>query len=249
MALRLLLISFLLLPSAALCGGSGNFKLSMPADALYPASGAALNLMAVYFTRNAKSPGAGPEGFCAWPEFNFSKPGENAGTILTAAGVLSLPFLLDNFDFPQTATVAVMYLETAMLAWGTKDLLKGLFPKFRPYVSFDDTPEELLKEKDHFFSFPSGHSTIAFATASFSTFIFSKSEASTLSKVLFSVCNFGLASGVGVLRIVSGNHYFVDVLSGAAIGSVYGVLIPLSHQNKSVTPQFDGKSLGLRVEF
>ncbi len=249
MTLRLLLISFLLLPSAALCGGSGHFKLSMPVDVIYPASGAALNLTAVYFTRNAAAPDAAPGGFCAWPKINFSKPGDNAGTILTAAGVLSLPFLLDNFDLSQTATIAVMYLETAMLAWGTKDLLKALFPKFRPYVSFDDTPDELLKEKDRFFSFPSGHSTIAFATASFSTFIYSKSESSTLSKVLFAVCNFGLASGVGVLRIVSGNHYFIDVLGGAAIGSVYGVLIPLTHQNKSVAPLFDGKSVGLRVEF
>ncbi|MBU1241038.1 phosphatase PAP2 family protein, partial [Myxococcota bacterium] len=49
------------------------------------------------------------------------------------------------------------------------------------------------------------------------------------------VINGTLAAAVAYLRIAGDKHYFSDVLTGAAIGTVMGVLVPLLHKKQSGT--------------
>jgi undecaprenyl-diphosphatase len=57
---------------------------------------------------------------------------------------------------------------------------------------------------------------------------------------------YALALNVAVNRVLSGNHFISDVLAGAAIGSLYGYLVPWIHlQNKknasvTFTPVLNG---------
>ena len=237
----LVLLSIIWFPSVLYCGGSSNFSLNLPADITLLSTGAGVNLASVYFIRNATPPSSTPDCFWGWPSFDYSKAQDRITTVLTAAGVISLPLLLDRFDRIQIATIGLMYLESALLAWGTKDLIKGLFPKYRPYVSSGNTPSELLSKSDRYFSFPSGHTTMAFVTATFSSYIFSKSKVKPALKALFAACNFGLASGVATLRVTSGHHYFIDVLGGAALGTASGLIVPLIHQKRNISPVVNGK--------
>ncbi len=72
-------------------------------------------------------------------------------------------------------------------------------------------------------SFPSGHTTAAFAFASAVTARVSKrspSQASWLGPLLY-----GAASLTGVSRIYDGSHWFSDVVMGAGIGTVTGLLL------------------------
>jgi membrane-associated phospholipid phosphatase len=43
---------------------------------------------------------------------------------------------------------------------------------------------------------------------------------------------YALAVGIAANRILSGSHFLTDVLAGAAIGSLYGYLIPALHLRK-----------------
>ncbi|HON10551.1 MAG TPA: phosphatase PAP2 family protein [Chitinispirillaceae bacterium] len=244
----LLALSIIWFPSVLYCGGSSSFSLNLPTEITLLSTGAGVNLASIYFIRNAAPPSSTPDCFRGWPSFDYSKTQDRITTVLTAAGVISLPLLLDRLDRSQTATIGLMYLESALLAWGTKDLIKGLFPKYRPYVSSGNTPAELLNEPDRYFSFPSGHTAMAFTTATFSSYIFSKSKVKPALKVLFAACNFGLASTVATLRVTSGHHYFIDVLGGAAIGTASGLIVPLTHQKKNISPVVNGKMVGFSIE-
>ena len=53
--------------------------------------------------------------------------------------------------------------------------------------------------------------------------------------------SFGLAALTGGLRMASGNHFFSDVLAGAAIGTVVGFAIPYMH-TKTFYGKFERKS-------
>ncbi|MDR0382654.1 MAG: phosphatase PAP2 family protein, partial [Spirochaetaceae bacterium] len=39
-----------------------------------------------------------------------------------------------------------------------------------------------------------------------------------------------LATGIASMRIISGSHFLTDVLTGTAIGSFYGWIIPFLHK-------------------
>jgi undecaprenyl-diphosphatase len=67
----------------------------------------------------------------------------------------------------------------------------------------------------HSYSFPSGHTQTAFAIATvLSAFLARR----------YNVITYLLAAGVGMSRIYLGVHYLSDVVAGAAVGIVLGVL-------------------------
>ncbi len=67
----------------------------------------------------------------------------------------------------------------------------------------------------HSSSFPSGHTQTAFVVAAFlSAFILRR----------YSLITFLLAAAVGMSRLYLGYHYFTDVVGGAAVGVIIGLL-------------------------
>jgi undecaprenyl-diphosphatase len=95
----------------------------------------------------------------------------------------------------------------AITAVGT-EALKVLINRKRPYQSFGDIyPDQV--EDGH--SFPSGHTSIAFATATSLTLL-SK-------KWYIGVPVFAWASAVGYSRLYLGQHYPSDVAAGALVGA------------------------------
>ena len=66
-----------------------------------------------------------------------------------------------------------------------------------------------------------------------------------------SLGSYTLAVGVASMRVYSGAHFLTDVLVGAAIGSIYGSLIPILHlrnnnHNFSLVPSGNGIKFLLR---
>ena len=56
--------------------------------------------------------------------------------------------------------------------------------------------------------------------------------------------SFTLATISGTLRILSGSHFFSDVLVGAAIGSAIGITVPLLHEfNSIINKKLDSKTV------
>jgi membrane-associated phospholipid phosphatase len=138
-----------------------------------------------------------------------------------------------------------MYTEAFLLTYGTKDLLKFAVARNRPYTYFGDVPAG--DEEDYYNSFPSGHTAFAFLGASFLSATFAAEYPDSKWKAPLIAGSYTLATGIALMRILSGNHFLTDVLVGAAIGSFYGRLVPALHARPGNDVAFAFTGNGLLV--
>ncbi len=91
-------------------------------------------------------------------------------------------------------------------------------------------------------SFPSGHTTAAFAGASFIQQRYGRE---------YGIPAYIAATLVGVSRITSGNHYLQDIVAGAAIGIGANLIFAkrLEEKNISVAPVSLNKGAGLVLSY
>lgn len=161
-------------------------------------------------------------------EYSSSK--DKAADFVLAA-TMATPLVLIPTGKNEWFTEAVMYAETLLIANGIKEITKLCVNRTRPYMYYDsDTwPESDVDEGDYANSFPSGHTTIAFASATFTSYTFAKYFPDSAWKYPVIAGSYALAVGTSALRLMSGNHFMTDVLAGAAIGSAVGFLVPWLH--------------------
>lgn len=117
--------------------------------------------------------------------------------------------------------------EAVLLGSGVTGLLKGLLGRSRPYVSADTNPRDFRLGKGFAgsdrASFPSGHTTTAFAAAAAVT-----SEVQRMwprytwyvAPVLY-----GGATLVGLSRMYHNRHWASDVVLGAGVGTFSGIKV------------------------
>lgn len=159
----------------------------------------------------------------------YSKTMDLVGTAICGASLL-FPLVNLATANSQWIKIGTMYAETLLFAFGIKDLIKICENRARPYMYFDGYPQDEVDGGDWNNSFPSGHTTMAFAGASFAAFVFSQYFDGV--PRLAVICGSSvLAAGTALCRIMSGNHFLSDVIVGAVIGSASGILIPLLHRN------------------
>lgn len=104
-------------------------------------------------------------------------------------------------------------------------ILKTVAGRIRPYMYFANPSEKGIAEGDFFRSWPSGHSANVFIAFGFLLTWFTVRYAD--SKFKKPVLTFTLLVCITtmVLRLLSGNHFLTDVLTGATLGFAisYGV--------------------------
>jgi membrane-associated phospholipid phosphatase len=144
-----------------------------------------------------------------------------------------------------------MYAESFLLVYGTCETIKKSIARYRPYCYFDDLPSDY--KSDYYKSFPSRHSAFAFMSAGFLTATFFIDHPDSPWKIPVAAGSYALAAGIAALRISSGAHFLTDVLAGAAIGSVYGWIIPMVHKKKdnenAIALNFTGNGIILSIAF
>ena len=162
---------------------------------------------------------------------SYSDTLHNAGTVGMVAGMclpaITLATACENWK--DAAVYATMYGEALLLAQGTKEIIKLAVNRPRPYSYSDGAPLKHLEDGDWANSFPSGHSTLAFTGASFTIFTFAVTHPGSLWNIPVSIGCSAVALGTAALRVASGNHFITDVTAGAAIGTLFGVGVPLLH--------------------
>ncbi len=168
---------------------------------------------------------------------SYSKKLDRAGDISLVAA-MAAPAVLLATDKDEWFTVGVMYAETLLIANGIKELTKLCVTRARPYMYYDAStyPENDIKDGDFANSFPSGHSTMAFAGATFASYTFSKYFPDSPWRYAVTGGSYALAITTAALRVKSGNHFVTDVMTGGAIGTVVGFLVPYFHSVKSKNP-------------
>jgi len=122
--------------------------------------------------------------------------------------------------------VGAMYAGSAVLSYAARTALKAAIERNRPYMYFADPPSRLVEEGDHLDSFPSGHSIMAFTGAGFTAALFALRYPGSPYGLPATVGAYGLAAATVGLRVGSGSHFLTDVAAGAAIGSLFGILVP-----------------------
>jgi len=143
----------------------------------------------------------------------------------------------------------VMYSEALLLTFGTIFTVKNAVIRYRPYMYTDGIPGG--KEKDYYNSFPSASAAFSFLAASFLSATYSQEFPESKWKIPVIVGSYTLAAATASLRVVSGAHFFTDVLAAAAISSAYGWLIPALHlknnnEKLAVIPSGNGVIVSVR---
>lgn len=108
---------------------------------------------------------------------------------------------------------AALLLAGATIALAASQALKRVCCRPRPSEGVCGRPGiQALTENPDAFSFPSGHTAVAFAVA-----VALAGQGQALGAVAL-----GLAAAIGVSRVYLGAHYPLDVVVGAALGAVSG---------------------------
>ena len=165
--------------------------------------------------------------FDRWAAQPYRKTLDNLGTAGVVAAII--PSLFSVYASDDYLTAGVMFAETMLVASGTYSALKTVVKRNRPYMYYDGGSEGDMEDGDYENSWPSGHTTNAFAAAVFAGYTFSAYNPDSPWKIPVWIAALGTASATGVLRVASGNHFPSDVISGAAIGALSGFLVPYLH--------------------
>ena len=184
---------------------------------------------------------------------SYSKSRDKAADFLLVA-TMATPAVLATTEKEEWLTCGVMYAETLLIANGIKELTKLAVNRTRPYMYYDAEtfPEDDVDDGDWANSFPSGHSTMAFAGATFTSYTFCKYFPDSKLRIPVVAGSYAMACGVAALRLSSGNHFMSDVLTGAALGSAVGFLVPwvhtfnAKHDDVNVTLLANGVSVAVR---
>lgn len=120
---------------------------------------------------------------------------------------------------------ALHALAVSFTAWLVAEIIKQIFPSYRPFVADGYTPLTLTIPGINNGSFPSGHTAAAFGLAS--SLWLHKRKTGWL--YLF------LALAVGVARVLAYVHYPVDILGGALLGILIAFVLEKLHLNKIIS--------------
>ncbi len=106
---------------------------------------------------------------------------------------------------------------SALLAWS-----KVLFHRPRPVMYTTAAVDNI----DNGLSFPSGHTTAAFAAIAAYASIAHRHGGDSGSRKLATWALVGTAAGTALLRVVARRHFPTDVMAGAVLGGASGWLVP-----------------------
>lgn len=158
----------------------------------------------------------------------YNKTIDKTGDILTVAA-LATPLALIATPKDQWLTEGIMYTEACLFAFGLEEIGKLCVDRTRPYMYFDGYPQDEYENGDYLNAWPSAHTTMAFTGAGFTTYVFSKYFPDSPWRFAVAGGSYAIAASVAVCRMYSGNHFLTDVLTGAAIGTLSGFVIPYVH--------------------
>jgi membrane-associated phospholipid phosphatase len=165
------------------------------------------------------------------------------------SGYYSVPILAGLYIFSDPSSrhrnIALTGLKAYILAGGAAAVGKHIFHRHRP--SENDPPNPYLWEGplpftfDHV-SFPSGHTTSAFAVAS----VFAMGYRD---KPWIGITSYTMATLVGLSRINDSRHWASDVVAGAALGTFIGITLSDINFGKNVRVQPGFSSIGAGIKF
>lgn len=156
---------------------------------------------------------------------DYSKPLDYTATGFELASLMT-PLFLIPVPAQDYWKLGAEYAQTIAIAWGAKELAKYCVTRYRPYMYFEGAPQDAIDDGDYKDSFFSGHATLSFVAAGFTTYQALTYFPDSPYKWISIGVSYALCTTTAVLRLASGNHFMTDVICGAVVGSALGFLIP-----------------------
>ena len=119
-----------------------------------------------------------------------------------------------------------MFANTAIWTAAAAEWAKVLIHRNRP-VMYTDNAVSAASIRSSELSMPSGHTAIAFATAT--SYLVLSGRERLPHRARDAVVLYGAAISVGSLRVLAGKHFPTDIIAGAVLGSAIGWLVPTIH--------------------
>jgi len=166
------------------------------------------------------------------------------------SGLYSIPLLgaiyLTGHKNSRHRNVALTGLKAFIISGAFAMVAKQIFHRHRPGQA--DPPDPYLWEgpfnfETQYTSFPSGHTTTAFAVASVLAFGYKD-------KIWIGITSYSVATLVGLSRIQDGKHWASDVVAGAVLGTFIGTtLSKINFKKVEINPSAFNGGYGMRVVF
>lgn len=159
---------------------------------------------------------------------NVSSRADDASNV-TVWSAVAVPLILEAFrgSHKSLTNFGVVYGETMGV-----NLLLNSFVKIGAARPRPCAYESCKGADDQYASFYSSHSSNAFAAATAGSLMLTEDVDSPVERATFWAIELGLATATANMRVKAGKHYYSDVLTGAVVGSVLGVAIPVLHGAK-----------------
>ncbi|MBN2716505.1 MAG: phosphatase PAP2 family protein [Deltaproteobacteria bacterium] len=159
----------------------------------------------------------------------------NVGAIVS--GTIPLLYVLQQVTTHQKRTgltVLVMYAEAMGITVGLTNIVKGAVRRDRPFLyNTRLSVDQRATEIDPRTSFFSAHSSIAFCSATFFSTVFFRLHPQSRWRFAILSGTLTLAGATAMLRYTAGKHFPTDILTGVAVGTLTGFIIPAAHHSRS----------------
>ena len=151
--------------------------------------------------------------------------------VLNISAAAPLLLGLDRRVRKEWLTLAVLYVESALLTGGIQTLTTSALPRYRPIVYINEATMDQRTDNRNMNSFYSGHT----ANAAVATFFMAKviddlhPELGGRRWLVYGAAVIPPAL-VGYYRIQGGKHFPSDVIVGGIMGAAAGILVPQLHR-------------------
>ena len=149
---------------------------------------------------------------------------------LYSLGAASAVLLVSDEGVLNSLNDAVVVGEATLSATAVATIMTLAAGRPRPFLYGDGAPLSVRNSADAGLSFLSSHTAEAFALVT-SMYVVEKRlhpESTTRRRAVLGI-GLGIASLVGVSRVMAGYHFITDVVGGAVVGSSIGILISSVH--------------------
>lgn len=173
-------------------------------------------------------------GFDRWAIKPYNEKIDKASYIpFYAAMPAPLLLLLDNKIRKDGFKVMFLYLETMAITGLMYTGSMYLTNRYRPYVYDPASPMDKRVTGNSKNSFYAGHVHLVGSSMFFIAKVWSDYHPESKIKWLFYTGAAGITAATALMRHQAGMHFPSDLLLGAGLGAVTGILVPAIHKNKS----------------
>jgi hypothetical protein len=158
-----------------------------------------------------------------------------AGVIPLAVGGAALLELQGDGTWRHVVEDALIVAEAMAVTGIVNQITRHAYLRPRPYMYQNDPDDERLHgHSEDWHSYFSGHTATAFAaTTAFAMTQNIRRPGATANAWIWGV-GMSACTTMGALRVLAGDHFVSDVVTGAAVGLGFGILIPWLHEVEDV---------------